>query len=57
MRKGSKSFVGFAAFTIPAVIAFTFLTGGKSVLFGLLGIFFVLQFANRLDGRSQKGSR
>jgi hypothetical protein len=57
MRKGSKSFVGFAAFTIPAVLVFAFLTGGKSVLFGLLGIFFVLQFANRLDNRSQKGSR
>lgn len=55
MRKGSKSFVGFAAFTIPAVIGFALLTGSVHVLLGLLGIFFVLQYANRLDRRPRRG--
>jgi hypothetical protein len=51
MRKGSNSFVGFAAFTVPAVLGFAALSGSAVPLIGMLGIFFVLQFANRLDRR------
>lgn len=54
MQKGSTSFVGFSAFTIPAVLGFAILTGATQVLIGMLGIFFVLQFANRLDRKSQR---
>lgn len=51
MRKGGKSFSQFAAFAIPAVVGFVFLTGIQSGFGALLGIFFVLQFANNLDRR------
>ena len=52
MQKGAKSFVGFSAFTIPAIVGFALITGSKAALLGLLGVFFVLQCANNLDRRT-----
>jgi|JI9StandDraft_1071089.scaffolds.fasta_scaffold73760_2 hypothetical protein len=52
MRKGAKSFVEFSAFTVPAVLGFAYLTGTGAPLIALLGVFFVLQCANKLDRRS-----
>ena len=49
MRKGAKSFVEVSAFTIPAVVVFALLTGAKSALLALLGLFVVLSLANHLD--------
>ncbi len=52
MRKGAQSFVGFSAFTVPAIVVFVLITGIASGGIALLGLFFVLQFANNLDRRS-----
>ncbi len=51
-KKGAKSFIEFSAFTVPAIVGFALLTGVWTSLLGLLGVFFVLQFANNLDRRT-----
>ena len=52
MRKGAQSFVTYAAYVVPAIVGVAWISGSPSILLVLLGVFFVLQFANRLDRRS-----
>lgn len=51
MEKGAKSFTEFAVAAIPAVVAGSWLVDVPAGILSLIGIFIVLQFANRLDSR------
>lgn len=50
-RKGAASFVPFAAIAVPSIVGVAILMSEPIVLGGLLGVFFVLQFANNIDRR------
>ena len=52
MRKGAESFAGLSAFAVPAVVLFVLVSGNTWGFGALVGLFFVLQFCNRLDARS-----
>lgn len=53
MRKGAKSFSQFSVLAIPTVLGFVYLTGIKTGVIALVGIFLVLTFANHLDRSKQ----
>ena len=57
MRKGSESFTGYAPFALFGILGFVLLTGTGAGLIALLGVFFTMQFANRLDARSIREGR
>jgi len=57
MRRGAKSFAGFSAFAVPAILLFVFVTGNGAGLLALVGLFFVLSYCNRLDRRSIREGR
>lgn len=58
MRKGSKSFAQFSPWAIFGVVGFAAVTGSLMPLIGLLGVFFTMQYCNRLDRRSiREGSK
>lgn len=52
MRKGSQSFTGYAPFAIAGIVGFSLITGTGIGLLALLGVFFTMQYSNRLDARS-----
>jgi hypothetical protein len=49
MRPGAKSFVSFSAFVIPSCFVAAAVSGSSGPVLALVGLFFVLQFCNRLD--------
>ena len=51
MAKGTDSFMSFAAFVVPAIVVCAWLEGEPALLLILLGVFIVLQLANRMDRR------
>jgi|GEM_PF-6839142 len=58
MRKGAESFTGLSAIAVPAVILFVAVSSNGWGLLTFGGLFFVLQYCNRLDARSiREGSR
>lgn len=57
MRKGAQSFTGFAPFALFGIIGFSFITGSSMGLLALMGVFFTLQYCNRLDKRSIRENR
>ncbi len=49
MSKGGKSFAAFSVVTVPTILLFALLFGSTEALLGLLGVFIVLQFNNKLS--------
>lgn len=49
MRKGAKSFSQFSALVVPVVLVFSYIMGSPTILLAFVGLFVVLQLANRAD--------
>ena len=49
MRKGAESFVTFSLLAVPAILLAAVLTGSSAMLFGFVGLFFVLRHCNHID--------